>query len=117
MLVLGEKDEEVPQSFVDSLLGVKSAAGKPAVATARQRLSRPPPEPARPTGRSWPRPAKKPGAGVGRGPDGLKGTGPAGKITEADIQKAAEAKPAGPATAAAAPAAAAGEARLEPPSL
>ncbi|MDI9433501.1 MAG: dihydrolipoamide acetyltransferase family protein [Planctomycetota bacterium] len=115
MLVLGEKDEEVPQSFVDSLLGVKSAAGSAAVATAAPAAepAKAAPEPARPTGKIMASPrAKKLAQELGVDLTGLKGTGPAGKITEADIQKAAEAKPAGPATAAAAPAAAAGEARL-----
>ena len=115
MLVLGEKDEEVPQSFVDSLLGVQSAAGSAAVTSAAPAAEpvKTAPEPARPTGKIMASPrAKKLAQELGVDLTGLKGTGPAGKITEADIQKAAEAKPAGPATAAAAPAAAAGEARL-----
>lgn len=115
MLVLGEKDEDVPQSFVDALLGVKSAAGSAAVATAAPAAepAKAAPEPARPAGKIMASPrAKKLAQELGVDLTGLKGTGPAGKITEADIQKAAEAKPAGPATAAAAPAAAAGEARL-----
>ncbi len=115
MLVLGEKDEEVPQSFVDSLLGVQSAAGSAAVTSAAPAAEpvKTAPEPARPTGKIMASPrAKKLAQELGVDLTGLKGTGPAGKITEADIQKAAEAKPAGPATAAATPAAAAGEARL-----
>ena len=115
MLVLGEKDEEVPQSFVDALLGVQSAAGSAAVTSAAPAAEpvKTAPEPAKPTGKIMASPrAKKLAQELGVDLTGLKGTGPAGKITEADIQKAAEAKPAGPATAAAAPAAAAGEARL-----
>ncbi len=117
MLVLGEKDEDVPQSFVDSLLGVESAAGSPAVASAAPAAepTKAAPEPTKPTGKIMASPrAKKLAQDLGVDLTGLKGTGPAGKITELDIQKAAEAKPAGPAPAAPAPtpAAAAGEARL-----
>jgi pyruvate dehydrogenase E2 component (dihydrolipoamide acetyltransferase) len=117
MLVLGEKDEDVPQSFVDALLGVESAAGSAAVASAAPAAepAKASPEPARPTGKIMASPrAKKLAQELGVDLTTLKGTGPAGKITELDIQKAAEAKPAGPApaTAAAKPAAAAGEARL-----
>jgi pyruvate dehydrogenase E2 component (dihydrolipoamide acetyltransferase) len=114
---LGEKDEVVPQSFVDSLLGVESGPSGPAPAatTAVAEPAKAAPEPARPTGKIMASPrAKKLAQDLGVDLTGLKGTGPAGKITELDIQKAAEAKPAGPAPAAAAakPAAAAGEARL-----
>ncbi|MDI6448051.1 dihydrolipoamide acetyltransferase family protein [Anaerobaca lacustris] len=117
MLVLGEKDEEVPQSFVDSLLGVESAPSGPAPAatTAIAEPAKAAPEPAKPAGKIMASPrAKKLAQELGVDLTTLKGTGPAGKITELDIQKAAEAKPARPATAAAAaaPAAAAGEARL-----
>jgi len=117
MLVLGEKDEEVPQSFVDALLGVESAAGSAAVASAAPAAepAKAAPEPARPTGKVMASPrAKKLAQELGVDLTTLKGTGPAGKITELDIQKAAEAKPAGPATAAPAAKAAApaGEARL-----
>lgn len=117
MLVLGEKDEDVPQSFVDALLGVKSAAGSAAVASAAAAAEpvKTAPEPARPAGKIMASPrAKKLAQDLGVDLTTLKGTGPAGKITETDIQKAAEAKSAGPAPAAAAakPAATAGEARL-----
>ncbi|HPC95767.1 MAG TPA: dihydrolipoamide acetyltransferase family protein [Sedimentisphaerales bacterium] len=115
MLILGEKDENVPQSYVDSLLGVKSAAGSTAAAPAAE-PAKAVPEPARPAGKIMASPrAKKLAEELGVDLATLKGTGPAGKITEADIQKAAEAKAAQPAPAAkasAAPTATAGEARL-----
>jgi len=118
MMILGEKDENVPQSYVDSLLGVKSAGGSPATATAAPSAepAKAAPEPARPAGKIMASPrAKKLAEELGVDLATLKGTGPAGKITEMDIQKAAEAKrakPAPAAKAAPAPTATAGEARL-----
>ncbi len=117
MMILGEKDENVPQSYVDSLLGVKSAPGSPAVpATPTAEPAKAAPEPAKPAGKIMASPrAKKLADELGVDLATLKGTGPAGKITEVDIQKAAEAKSAKPAPAAKAapaPTATAGEARL-----
>jgi len=118
MLILGEKDENVPQSYVDSLLGVKSAPGSPATAPAAPAAepAKAAPEPAKPAGKIMASPrAKKLAEELGVDLATLKGTGPAGKITEVDIQKAAEAKSAKPAPAAkasAAPTATASEARL-----
>ncbi len=117
MMILGEKDENVPQSYVDSLLGVKSAPGSPAVPAApTAEPAKAAPEPAKPAGKIMASPrAKKLADELGVDLATLKGTGPAGKITEVDIQKAAEAKSAKPAPAAKAapaPTATAGEARL-----
>ncbi len=117
MMILGEKDESVPRSYVDSLLGVKSAPGSPAVAAApTAEPAKAAPEPAKPAGKIMASPrAKKLAEELGVDLATLKGTGPAGKITEVDIQKAAEAKSAKPAPAAKAapaPTATAGEARL-----
>ncbi len=94
MMVLGEKDEDVPQSFVDSLTGaVPTATMSPAAAATA-----PATEPAKPAGRIMASPrAKKLAQDLGVDLTTIKGTGPAGKITELDIQKAAEAKPAQPA--------------------
>jgi pyruvate dehydrogenase E2 component (dihydrolipoamide acetyltransferase) len=92
IMVLGDKDENVPQSFVDALAGVTSAApsvGAVPVAT----VSAPLPEPAKPAGRIMVSPrAKKMAEELGVDLATVKGTGPVGKITEADIQKAAQAK-------------------------
>ncbi len=109
MLVLGEKDEDVPQSFVNSLLGVESAPASeasaatstPATAPAQ---AQPAPEPARPTGKIMASPrAKKLAKELGVDLAMVKGTGPVGKITEVDVKNAAGTKPA-PAAPAAKPA-------------
>ncbi len=101
MMVLGDKDEDVPQSFVDALKG-----GAPAPATAEAAPAAAPapepanaePEPAKPAGRIMASPrAKKLAKELGVDLAMIKGTGPAGKITEADIRQAAEGKPAAPA--------------------
>ena len=104
VMVLGAEDEDVPQSFVDSLTGASPApaqaapAAEAASATAK-------PEPAMPAGRIMASPrAKKLAADLGVDLATVIGTGPAGKITEQDVQKAATAKPAAP-SAPAAPAA------------
>ncbi len=104
MMVLGEKDENVPQSFVDSLTGVGSPTALPAASAtaAATEPAKAEPEPAKPTGRIMASPrAKKLAQDLGVDLTTVKGTGPAGKITELDIQKAAEAKPAKPAKPAA----------------
>ena len=96
VMVLGAEDEDVPQSFVDSLTGASPApaqaapAAEAASATAK-------PEPAMPAGRIMASPrAKKLAADLGVDLATVIGTGPAGKITEQDVQKAATAKPAAP---------------------
>jgi len=120
MLVLGDKDEEVPQSFVDSLSGVAPAAAPadeaapaPAAAPAPTPVpaAAPEPEPAKPAGRVMASPrTKKLAADLGVDLAAIAGTGPGGKITEQDVQNAAGAKPAVP--AAAAPAAGGPQAEL-----
>ncbi len=96
ILVLGDKDEEVPQSFIDSLKG--PAAGVPVAqapaateapteaATAVTELAR-----AAAKVKASPR-AKKLAEDLGVDLATVTGTGPAGKITEQDIKEAA-AKP------------------------
>jgi pyruvate dehydrogenase E2 component (dihydrolipoamide acetyltransferase) len=103
VLVLGEKDEDVPQSFVDSLTGAApteatpAAKAPPAVEPAKVEL-----EPTKPAGRIMVTPrAKKLAADLGVDLTKVTGTGPAGKITEQDVQKAAAAKPSKPAAPAA----------------
>jgi len=111
MLVLGEKDEAVPQSFVDALKGGAPAAPEAAPAAETAPAPAPPaePEPAKPTGRVMASPrAKKLAADLGVDINAVKGTGPGGKITEQDVQDAAGGKPA----QVAAPAAPAAEAKL-----
>ena len=114
MMVLGDKDEDVPQSFVDSLTGggaaaPEAAAAAPAAAPAAEEKPAAT-APSAPAGRILASPrAKKLAADMGVDLATVKGSGPGGKITEQDVQKAAEggggAAPAGPVVAA-------GEAKL-----
>jgi len=95
LLILGEKDEQVPQSVIDSL---KSGAAHAAVTKAA------PTAPAEETSKfeilnskfpkvmASPR-AKKLAEQLGVDLAKVTGTGPAGKITEQDVQNAAGAKP------------------------
>jgi len=112
MMVLGDKDEDVPQSFVDSLAGGGAAAPEPAAAApaAEEKPAAKAAAPSAPAGRILASPrAKKMAADMGVDLGTVTGTGPGGKITEQDVQKAAEggggAAPAGPVVAA-------GEAKL-----
>ena len=99
VLVLGAEDENVPQSFVDSLTG---AAPAPAQAAPAAEPAKAEPEPAKLAGRIMASPrAKKLAADLGVDLAKLTGTGPAGKITEQDVQKAAAPKPSTPAATAA----------------
>lgn len=93
LLVLGEKDEEVPQSFVDSLKAGVPASQAPAAASAAEPV-KPQLQPAEPAGgmKASPR-AKKLAEKLGVNLTVVTGTGPAGKITEQDVKKAASAKP------------------------
>ncbi|MGD8501641.1 MAG: dihydrolipoamide acetyltransferase family protein [Phycisphaerales bacterium] len=102
LLVLGGKDEEVPQSFVDSLKGSAPSAPEAAAAAEAAPVAEPAkaePEPGKPAGRVMASPrAKKLAAELGVDLTTVSGTGPGGKITEQDVQKAAvAAKPARPA--------------------
>jgi pyruvate dehydrogenase E2 component (dihydrolipoamide acetyltransferase) len=105
VLVLGAKDEDVPQSFVDSLTGAAPAPTEAAPAAQAAPAAEPAkskPEPAKPAGRIMASPrAKKLAADLGVDLATVTGTGPAGKITEQDVQKAAVAKPSAPAAPAA----------------
>jgi pyruvate dehydrogenase E2 component (dihydrolipoamide acetyltransferase) len=105
VLVLGNKDEDVPQSFVDSLTGGAPAPAETAPAAEAPpaaELAKAEPEPAKPAGRIMASPrAKKLAADLSVDLATVTGTGPAGKITEQDVQKAASAKPAAPSTPAA----------------
>ena len=96
VMVLGEKDEEVPQSFIDSLKSDTTAA--PAASTTVAAETAPAVEPAK----TEPEPAATPGAKAKASPRAKKlaeqlgvniatitGTGPAGRITEQDVKNAA----------------------------
>jgi pyruvate dehydrogenase E2 component (dihydrolipoamide acetyltransferase) len=113
MLVLGEKDEQVPQSLIEKLTGGTAPAAGAATTPAAQAPTAEAtpaaePEPAKPAGKVMASPrAKKLAEDLGVNLAAVKGTGPAGKITEQDVQNAAAGKP-----AKAAPAATAGEVRL-----
>ena len=101
ILVLGDKDEKVPQSFVDSLgatgpavAAAEAATAMPASETAPvAEPAKPEPEPVKPTGKIMASPrAKKLAAELGVDLAIVAGTGPAGKITEQDVKNAAAAK-------------------------
>ncbi len=95
ILILGEKDEEVPQSFIDSLKAGVPASQAPAAAPAAvaETLAQQA-EPAKPTGKIIASPrAKKLAKDLGVDLAAVTGTGPAGRITEQDVKKAASAKP------------------------
>jgi len=105
LMVLGEEDEDVPQSFVDSLDTDAGAAPGPSADAAP---AAPAPEPAKaeaakPAGKIMASPrARKLAADLGVDLATVTGTGPAGKITEQDVQNAAgaaRAKPSAPAAA------------------
>jgi pyruvate dehydrogenase E2 component (dihydrolipoamide acetyltransferase) len=91
ILILGDKDEKVPQSFIDSLKGAApatSAAGAAAPPAAEPVKAEP--YVSRPAGRVMASPrAKKLAEELGVDLTNLTGTGPGGKITEEDIKKAA----------------------------
>ena len=93
ILVLGDKDEEVPQSFVDSLKA-GAPSGPPEVAPVEQpvpsEMPKAKPQPSRPEGRVMASPrAKKLASELGVDLAMVTGTGPAGKITEQDVKQAA----------------------------
>ena len=104
LLVLGEEDEEVPQSFIDSLKGVAPSV-PPEAAPVEQAAPAEPakaePLPVAPAGRVMASPrAKKLAGELGVDLTAITGTGPAGKITEQDVEQAAASKSTKPAEAA-----------------
>ena len=103
LLVLGDKDEDVPQSFVDALKGGAPAAPQAAPATEVAPVVEP--AKAKPAGRIMASPrAKKLAADMGVDLTTVTGTGPGGKITEEDVKSAGAAKPSKPAAPAVTPA-------------
>ncbi len=101
LLVLGDKDEEVPQSFIDSLKGAAPSVQPEAAPVEQPVTAEPPkaePKPAAPAGRVMASPrAKKLAGELGVDLTALTGTGPGDKITEQDVKEAAASKPAKPA--------------------
>ncbi len=101
LMILGGKDEEVPQSFIDSLkggtpAGTSASAGVAEVAPAAVRrtpygeTAKIAPEPSKPAGKVMASPrAKKLAEELGVDLATVTGTGPAGKITEQDVKNAA----------------------------
>lgn len=94
IMVLGGKDEEVPQSFIDSLKGGTSAAPQ-APAAAATEPAKPQPQPTQPADKIKASPrAKKLAEELGVDLATVTATGPAGRITEQDVKDAAGGKPA-----------------------
>jgi pyruvate dehydrogenase E2 component (dihydrolipoamide acetyltransferase) len=96
LLVLGDRDEEVPQSLIDSLKGGAPAAPSEATPVEQVAATQPaaaPPQPAAPAGRVIASPrAKKLAGELGVDLAAVTGTGPAGKITEQDVKQVAASK-------------------------
>jgi pyruvate dehydrogenase E2 component (dihydrolipoamide acetyltransferase) len=106
ILVVGDKDEEVPQSFVDSLSGAAPSA--PAAEAAAPASAVAEAAPAGPAETAEPKPgkrvkasprAKKLAEQLGVNLAAVTGTGPGGRITEQDINDAAASKLTKPAPA------------------
>jgi len=112
VMILGEQNEVVSQAFIDSLTGGGAVSAVAAQTPAGPVVAEgPQAAPSAPTGRVMASPrAKKLADELGVDITRVKGTGPGGKITEQDVQNAAQAKPA--AAAKAAPPVSAGEAKL-----
>ncbi|MBN1973092.1 MAG: 2-oxo acid dehydrogenase subunit E2 [Sedimentisphaerales bacterium] len=96
MLVLGDKDETVSQSFINSLSGAASAPQSVQAEVSAQVETVPiDMEIEKSSGKIMASPrAKKLAADLGVDLAKVTGTGPAGKITEQDVKDAAETKPA-----------------------
>ncbi len=102
LMVLGDKHEDVPRSFVDSLEAGGEAAKPTEAAPAEQgaaaepgEKAQPGPAPPKPAGKVLASPrARKLASELGVDLATVTGTGPGGKITEQDVQKAAGAGPA-----------------------
>lgn len=102
LLVFGEKDENVPQSFVDSLKSIATAKASPAAAIPPAEPTKTQPQPEKKTDKvvAPPRPSERRGSPrvkrlareLGVGLATITGTGPGGKITEQDVKKAAAGK-------------------------
>jgi pyruvate dehydrogenase E2 component (dihydrolipoamide acetyltransferase) len=105
LMVLGEKDEEIPQSFIDSLKSTTTAPAAEAPAAAQTAAAAPvaepiKPEPSKPAGKIKASPrSKRLAEELGVSLAAVSGSGPGGRITEEDVKKAAASKPAEPSAA------------------
>ncbi len=96
LLVLGEKDEEVSQSFVDSLKGGKPVTEAAPVSAVAESAAEPQARPKETASRVKASPrAKKLAGELGVDLATISGTGPGGKITEQDIKNATQSKTTG----------------------
>jgi len=96
LMVLGDKEEEVPQGFIDSLKSAAAVAPEAAQAapTTPSETVQAAPAPARSAGKVMASPrAKKLAADLGVDLAMVSGTGLGGKITEQDVKSAAQSKP------------------------
>ncbi|MHC4060107.1 MAG: dihydrolipoamide acetyltransferase family protein [Planctomycetota bacterium] len=90
LMVLGDRDEDVPESFVDSLKSVApSGEGVSETASAAPVQAQAQPAAERDKVKASPR-AKRLARELGVDLAAIAGTGPAGKITEQDVRAAAE---------------------------
>ncbi len=90
ILVLGEKDEEVPQSFVDSLKAAGSAVAVEAASAVVGEPAKPETQPIKSADKIKASPrARKLAEQLGVDLSKVTGTGPGGRITEQDIEKSA----------------------------
>jgi len=91
LMVLGDKDEEVPQDFIDSLKSAIATVPEAAQAVTTAPGEPVKAEPTRSAGKIIASPrAKKLAADLGVDLAAVTGTGPAGKITEQDVKSAAQ---------------------------
>ena len=96
LLVLGEKDEEVLQSFVDSIKGGKPVTEAAPVSAVAEPAAEPQARPKETASRVKASPrAKKLAGELGVELTTISGTGPGGKITEQDIKNATQSKTTG----------------------
>jgi pyruvate dehydrogenase E2 component (dihydrolipoamide acetyltransferase) len=93
LMVLGDKDEDVPQSFIDSLKRVTPTAGAvPEAPSTEPVQAKTPSTKEQDIVKASPR-AKKLAKKLGVSLATIVGTGPAGRITEQDVKDTAIAKP------------------------
>ncbi len=98
LLILGDENEDVPQSFIDSLTGGAPAAPSQEAPAEQPAPTAPQPaaapaQPAAPAGRIMASPrAKKLAGELGVDLATVTGTGSGGKITEQDVKQAADSK-------------------------
>ncbi|MBN1805081.1 MAG: 2-oxo acid dehydrogenase subunit E2 [Sedimentisphaerales bacterium] len=97
LLILGDENEDVPQSVIDALTSGAPAPAQAAPAAPQSSVASA--QHASPVGRIMASPrAKKLAAELGVDIAAVTGTGPGGKITEQDVKLAADSKQAKPAT-------------------